>query len=481
VLERKWWTLVVVCVGIFMLLLDVTIVNVALPDIQSDLGSSFSQLQWVIDAYALALAALVLTAGSLADLYGRRLLFAGGVLVFTGGSLLCGIAPTATTLVLARGLQGVGGAMMFATSLALLAHEFHGRERGTAFGIWGATTGGAVAIGPLVGGLVTETLGWRWIFLLNVPIGVAALAVTLLRVGESRDPEHGGVDLPGVLTFTGGLFLLVFGLVRGNSSGWGSPEIVGCLAGSAVLLVAFVVVELRSRRPMLDPRLFRRPAFAGAQIAAFALSASAFAIFLYFTLYLQNVLGYSPLQTGLRFLPITLLSFVVAPISGKMSAHAPVKLLIGGGLAVCAIAFVLLHGLTVSSGWTALLPGFVLLGIGIGLVNPPLASTAVGVVPPQSTGMGSGANTTFRQVGIATGIALMGAVFEHHLTSELGRAGRGAASGVVPPALREQADAAFVGGLNQLFVIGAVIAAAGAVLSFALIRSRDFYRRRAPG
>jgi len=269
--------------------------------------------------------------------------------------------------------------------------------------------------------------------------------------------------------------------VRGNSSGWGSPEIVGCLAGSAVLLVAFVVIELRSRRPMLDPRLFRRPAFAGAQIAAFALSASAFAIFLYFTLYLQNVLGYSPLQTGLRFLPITLLAFVVAPVSGKMSAHAPVKLLIGGGLAVCALAFVLLHGLTVSSGWTALLPGFVLLGIGIGLVNPPLASTAVGVVPPQSTGMGSGANTTFRQVGIATGIALMGAVFEHHLTSELGAVGRGAASGAVPPALRQQADAAFVGGLNQLFVIGAVIAAAGAALSFALIRSRDFYRRRAPG
>jgi EmrB/QacA subfamily drug resistance transporter len=481
VLERKWWTLVVVCVGIFMLLLDVTIVNVALPDIQRDLHSSFSQLQWVIDAYALALAALVLTAGSLADLYGRRLLFAGGVLVFTGGSLLCGIAPTATTLVLARGLQGVGGAMMFATSLALLAHEFHGRERGTAFGIWGATTGGAVAIGPLVGGLVTETLGWRWIFLLNVPIGIAALAVTLLRVGESRDPEHGGVDLPGVLTFTGGLFLLVFGLVRGNGSGWGSSEIVGCLVGSAVLLVAFVAVELRSRRPMLDPRLFRRPAFAGAQIAAFALSASAFAIFLYFTLYLQNVLGYSPLQTGLRFLPITLLAFVVAPISGKMSAHTPVKLLIGGGLAVCTVAFVLLHGLTPSSGWTALLPGFVLLGIGIGLVNPPLASTAVGVVPPQSTGMGSGANTTFRQVGIATGIALMGAVFEHHLTSELGPAGRGAASGVVPPELRDQADAAFVSGLNQLFMIGALIAAAGAALSFALIRSRDFYRRRAPG
>jgi EmrB/QacA subfamily drug resistance transporter len=479
-LERKWWTLIVVCVGIFMLLLDVTIVNVALPDIQRDLDSSFSQLQWVIDAYALSLAALVLTAGSLADLYGRRLLFAGGVLVFSLGSLLCGLSPSATFLDVARALQGVGGAMMFATSLALLANEFHGAERGTAFGIWGATTGASVAIGPLAGGLITETIGWRWIFLINVPIGVAALVVTFLRVGESRDPEHGGADVPGVVTFTGALFLLVFGLVRGNSEGWGSAVIVGSLVGAAVLLAAFVAVELRSHKPMLDLGLFRRPAFAGAQIVAFTLAASAFSIFLYLSLYLQNVLGYSPLQTGLRFLPISLLAFVVAPIAGKLSAHRPVRALIGVGLALVVAAFLLLHGVTESSGWTALLPGFLLLGTGIGMVNPPLASTAVGVVPPQSTGMGSGANNTFRQVGIATGIALLGAIFEHHLTSELGDAGHGVAAGVVPPQLREQAAAAFVGGLNELFLICAAIAAVGSVASFALIRGRDFYRRQGP-
>jgi len=476
-LERKWWTLVVVCVGIFMLLLDVTIVNVALPDIQKDLDSSFSQLQWVIDAYALSLAALVLTAGSLADLYGRRLLFSIGILVFTVGSLLCGISPSATFLDVARGLQGVGGGLMFATSLALLANEFHGRERGTAFGIWGATTGGAVAIGPLAGGIVTEGLGWRWIFLLNVPIGIAALVVTMKKVGESRDPEHGGVDFPGVITFSGGLFLLVYALVRGNTAGWGSVEIVGSLVASALLLVAFVVVEMRSSHPMLDLQLFRVPAFAGAQIAAFALSASAFAIFLYLTLYMQNILGYSPLETGVRFLPISLLAFVVAPISGKLSTRAPVRALIGGGLAVCTIAFVLMHGISTDSGWSSLLPGFILLGIGIGLVNPPLASTAVSVVPPQSTGMGSGANTTFRQVGIATGVALLGAVFEHHLTSSLGPAGRGVATGVVPPSLRDTAEHAFVTGLDQLFVITAVIAAVGAVLTFVLIRSRDIQTR----
>ncbi|HVN60864.1 MAG TPA: MFS transporter [Gaiellaceae bacterium] len=476
-MARKWWTLVVVCTGIFMLLLDVTVVNVALPDIQKDLHASFSQLQWVIDAYALSLAALTLTAGSLADLLGRKRIFALGVVIFTGGSLLCGVAPTANFLIVARGLQGVGGATMFAVSLALLAHEFHGAERGTAFGIWGATTGGAVAIGPLVGGLITEWIGWRWIFLVNVPIGAAALAITLLKVEESRDPEHGGIDIPGVITFTGGLFLLVFGLVRGNNAGWTSPQIMGVLIGSAVLLAAFVLIELRSRRPMLDLHLFRRPAFVGAQVAAFTLSASAFSMFLYFTLYLQNVLGYSPLQAGLRFLPITLFSFVVAPISGKLSAHTPVRLLIGGGLAVITLAFLVMHGLTASSGWTALLPGFILLGAGVGLVNPPLASTAVGVVPPQSAGMGSGANSTFRQVGIATGIAALGAAFEHHLTSALGAAGHGVASGVVPPGLREQAKAAFVGGMNELFLISAAIAAVGAVSSFFLIRRRDFYGR----
>jgi len=399
------------------------------------------------------------------------------VIVFTVGSLLCGVAPSANFLILARGLQGVGGATMFATSLALLAHEFHGRERGTAFGIWGATTGGAVAIGPLVGGLITETLGWRWIFLVNVPIGAAALAITLLRVAESRDPEHGGVDVPGVVTFTGGLFLLVFGLVRGNNEGWGSTQIVSVLAGSAVLLVAFLLIELRSKRPMLDLRLFRRPAFVGAQVAAFTLSASAFSMFLYFTLYLQNVLGYSPLQAGLRFLPITLLSFIVAPIAGKLSAHTQVRLLIGGGLAVITVAMLAMHGLTASSGWTALLPGFLLLGAGVGLVNPPLASAAVGVVPPRSTGMGSGANSTFRQVGIATGIAALGAAFEHHLTATLGSAGHGVASGVVPPALREQATAAFVSGMNELFLISAAIAAVGAVSSLFLIRQRDLHVR----
>src|SRR3954464_14455364 len=282
--EARWWTLGAVCVATFMLLIDITIVNVALPAIADDLGSSFTDLQWVVDAYALSLAALLLTAGSLSDLFGRRRIFVIGLGLFTLSSLLCGLATTPTFLTFSRAAQGVGGAAMFATSLALLAQAFHGRERGTAFGIWGATIGAAVAIGPLVGGFLTEHVSWQSIFLINLPIGVAAIVMTLAKVGESSDPEHGGVDWAGLVTFSGGLFMLVFALVRGNAEGWTSSLIVGLLIGAAVLLTTFVVVEMRSEKPMLDLSLFRRAAFAGAAIVAFCLSAGMFALFLYLTL-----------------------------------------------------------------------------------------------------------------------------------------------------------------------------------------------------
>ncbi|HVS29631.1 MAG TPA: MFS transporter, partial [Solirubrobacteraceae bacterium] len=305
-MERKWWTLLAVCVSVFMLLLDITIVNVALPAIQRSLHSSFSDLQWVVDAYALTLAALLLTAGSLGDRLGRRITFVVGLALFTGASLACGLAGTPLVLNLARAAQGIGGSVMFATSLALIAQEFHGRERGTAFGIWGATIGAAVAIGPLVGGALTDGLGWNWIFFINVPIGIGAVVLTLMRVSESRDPDARRIDWAGVFTFSGSLFLLVFALIRGNAEGWGSSLIVGFLAGAALLMALFVVVELRGSEPMLDLTLFRKPTFVGASIAAFTLSASMFAMFLYLTLYMQNTLGFKPFQAGLRFLPITL-------------------------------------------------------------------------------------------------------------------------------------------------------------------------------
>jgi EmrB/QacA subfamily drug resistance transporter len=469
-MERKWWTLLAVCVAIFMLLLDITVVNVALPSIQRALHSNFQDLQWVVDAYSLTLAAFLLTGGALADLFGRRLLFTVGLVVFTASSAVCGLSTTPPMLNLARGVQGVGGALMFATSLALIAQAFHGRERGTAFGIFGAVTGAAVAAGPLIGGVLTDALGWEWIFFVNVPIGIAAVALTMTQVQESRDPHATGVDWAGLVTFSGSLFLLVFALVRGNTLGWGSAQIVAMLSGAAVLIVLFVVAERMQARPMLDLTLFRRPAFAGASIVAFTLSASAFAMFLYLTLYIQNVLHYTPLQAGLRFLPTTLVMFFVSPLAGRLSVRVPIRLLLGVGLLFVGGGLLAMTAVTPTSGWTALIPGFVLQGIGVGLINPPLASAAVGVVPPARSGMASGANSTFRQVGIATGIAALGAIFQHDL-------GASVAAGAV----QQAGHAAFVDAFTSILRIAAAVAFVGAIGAFALVRSKDFVASHAPG
>jgi EmrB/QacA subfamily drug resistance transporter len=492
-MDRKWWTLIAVCIATFMLLLDITIVNVALPEIERALHSNFSDLQWVIDAYALTLAALLLTAGSLSDLFGRRRVFVIGIAIFTVASALCALAGTPLVLNLARALQGIGGAFMFATSLALLASAFQGRDRGTAFGVWGATTGASVAVGPLVGGVLTDGIGWEAIFLVNLPIGVAAIAMTLAKVEESHAPSGGRIDWPGLVTFSGGLFALIFALIRGNPEGWGSPLIVGCLVAAAVLGTVFVLVERRSAAPMLDLTLFSKPAFAGASIAAFALSASMFSMFLYLTLYIQNILGYSPLESGLRFLPVTLLSFAIAPISGKLAERLGIRWFLGAGLALVGIGLFLMSGLEPGDDWTALLAGFLVAGGGIGLVNPPLATAAIGVVEPQRAGMASGINSTFRQVGIATGIAGLGAIFQHLVASnflQLVPASRlppgvksdaiadfisfGGAQKVGNKALSHAAEQAFVGGLNDILVYAAVLAFVGAVLATLLTRPQDF-------
>ncbi len=502
-MDRKWWTLLAACTATFMLLLDITIVNVALPDIQNDLGSSFSDLQWVVDAYALMLASLLLTAGSLGDILGRRLVFAGGLVLFTAASLTCALASSPLFLNLSRGAQGVGGAILLATSLALIAQAFQGRERGTAFGIWGATIGFAVAVGPLVGGALTEYLGWQWIFYINLPIGIFTLIVTLLRVPEAYQRFGASIDWPGVATWTASLFLLVFALIRGNDEGWSSPQILGLFAGWAALLVAFVLIERAQEYPMLELRLFRIPTFTGGAIVAFTIAASMFAMFLYLTLYLQNVLGISPLGTGLRFLPLSMISFFVAAAAGPLSERFPVRLFLGGGLVVTGIALVLMQGLSDVSRWTALLPGFCLAGVGIGLVNPPLASASVGVVEPRMSGMASGISNTFRQVGVATGIAGLGAIFQAHVTSTVQDDLRGVpgvdatqiahavASGsakqaiaAAPPSARvaiaHAARDAFVSGLNQILVVAAIVAFAGAVAGFALVRRRDFVQYASP-
>ncbi len=479
------WTLTAVCVATFMLLLDITVVNVALPAISADLKTEFSDLQWVVDAYALSLAALLLTAGSLADVLGRRRVFVGGLALFTLASLFCGLAGSPLVLELARALQGVGAAGMFATGLALLAANFQGRQRGTAFGVWGAVTGAAVAVGPLVGGVLVEHVSWESIFFLNLPIGLATIAVALTQVDESKGQAQ-PIDVVGVATFSAGLFFGVFALVRGNAEGWGSGLIVAFAVLSVALLAAFVAYERRAAAPMLDLQLFRKRAFTGAAIAAFALSASMFSLFLYLTLYIQNALQYSPLEAGLRFLPVTLLSFLAAPIAGRLTERMPVRFLMGGGLTLVGIGLLLMARLDASSEWTALLPGFLIAGVGIGLTNPPLASTAIGVVPPQRSGMGSGINTTFRQIGISVGIAAYGAIFQSLLERKLpgGPSGDVLASGR-PDLLGPGREATFLAGytsaLDTLFVIGASVALLGALAAFTLVRQSDFVAHAAPG
>lgn len=446
-----------------MLLLDVTIVNVALPAIQRSLHSSFSDLQWVIDAYALGLATCVLTAGSLADLFGRKKLFVIGVLVFTAASAACGAATDPLVLNLGRGVQGIGGSIMFATALALISQEFHGKERGTAFGLWGATIGAAVAIGPLAGGVLTSWLSWRWIFLVNIPIGVGAVALAVAQLRESSDPEHSRLDPIGLVTLTGGLFCVILALIEGNQHGWSSGLILGLLSGGAVLLVAFVLSQAGGSTTMIDLSLFRRPAFVGAQVTAFSISASMFSVFLFLTLYLQNVLGLSAIATGVRFLPMSIVSFLVAPVAGRLSARLPVRALLGVGLGLTAISLWSMSRVTVHSHWTALLPGFMIAGAGIGMVNAPLAATAVSTVRVERAGMASGINNTFRQLGIATGIAALGALFAGRVDPRAFRAHESAA-----------VRASFVAGMHEVMLVAAVVAAIGAVAAAALVRQRDF-------
>lgn len=496
---HKWWALLVVCAATFMLLLDVTIVIVATPEIQRGLGSSFSDAQWVLDAYALTLAAVLLTSGSLADLFGRRRLFLLGLVIFTCGSLACGLAQSPIMLILFRAAQGVGGSMLFATSLAILAQNFHGMERGVAFGVWGAVTGIASGLGPILGGLLTTGISWRAIFLVNVPVGATAIAVTAWKVAESRSPDARQPDWPGFAVFTAGLTALVYGLIRAGDIGWGDIGVYICMALAAVFLVGFLLLEARVAHPMFDLGLLRVPTFNGGLASAFCMNGSLFAMFVYIVLYLQNDLGYSALGAGLRMLLVSGVSLVFSAIAGRLSAHVPVRWLIGPGLVCVGVGLLLMTGIEATSSWTHLAAGLVVAGVGVGLVNPPLASTAVGVVEPHRSGMAAGINTTFRQIGLAVGIAVYGSIF----TSSLGRGLRHALAptpalahaaphittlikqgntdrafatlpaaerGVLAGAIRSS----FAGALNDVLLVGGILALAGAVAAGTLIRRRDF-------
>jgi EmrB/QacA subfamily drug resistance transporter len=490
----KWRTLLAVAISTFMLLLDVTVVNVALPEIQRDLDAGFTELQWVIDAYALTLAAALLIAGSLGDRLGRRFVFSVGLAVFSLASLACAFAWSPVALDVARGVQGLGGAAMLAMSLALIGATYTGADRRVALAVWGATAAGATAIGPMIGGALVEALGWQSIFLINLPIGAATVALVLRGVAESRDPSATGApDFAGLVTMGGAMSMLVVALLRGNDEGWGSTPIVALFAGAAVLATAFAAIELRARQPLLDLRLLANRSTLGASLGVLALAMSVVAMLTFVVLYIQNVLGYGPFDTGLRLFPLTVASFFAAALTARLGERVPVAAMLATGLAIAGSGLLASRGVEAGSDWTILLWGGILIGLGFGAANPAVAAAAIGTVAEARGGMASGLNGTFRLLGVAIGVALWGSLHEHRVREHLGEqvagvpeagadlvaSGRveafaaGASSGSRAP-LEQAAEAAFVAGFDRILLAAAVVAFAGAALTALLVRAKDF-------
>jgi EmrB/QacA subfamily drug resistance transporter len=486
---RKWLPLVAICTGTFILLLDVTIVNVALPEMARDLSTSFDQLQWVVDVYALALASLVLGAGSVADLYGRRRVFLAGLVVFALASLACGLAPGAGSLIAARGVQGIGGAAMFATTIALINTSYEGRDRGTAFGVWGAVVGAAAALGPILGGALTE-LSWRWIFYVNLPVCVLAVVLTLTAVEEARQASAPRPDVVGIALFTLGAGAVVYGLVEAAADGWGRPTAWAPIAGGLVVLAAWVPVELRRPAPMLDVRLFRSRSFTGIMAGGLLLNAAAFSELVYASLWLQSIEGMSPLRAGLVFIPLSFMSFAVAAGAGRFLQTRPPHLVLGTGLALVGVGALLLALVDAGSTWTVLVAGLAVMGTGVGMANPTLASAALAAVPRDRSGMASGAVNTARQLGLALGVSVLGLVFTAGAAGVLrdggapDPAGTAAAlsagqapailSGADPaarPALADLLSAAYTDGLSSAFLACGVAGLLGGALVLWLVRA----------
>jgi EmrB/QacA subfamily drug resistance transporter len=451
--NRKWWTLGAVGLGLFMIMLDNTVVNVALPTIQRDLGAQLSELEWIVTAYALTFAALLLTGGKLADLLGRRRIFVIGMAVFASASLACALAPNASFLIGARAVQGVGGALLNPASLSIVAATFPPRERGTAIGIWAGVSASALAIGPLIGGLLTEHVGWSSIFYVNVPIGVVAITASLLLIDESRDTSAGRrLDPFGLATSGLGLFALTYGLIEANSYGWTSPRIVGSFAIAALALAAFVVLEHRQERPMLDLGLFRNTTFVGANLVFLLVVLAMFGVLFFVSLYLQNVLGYSPVKAGAAFLPMTVAVVLVAPLAGRISDRFGSRWLMTFGLVLVAAQLMYLSGLGIVESYWILVPAMLVGGIGMASTMPAATAAALSGVPVDKAGVGSAVVNTSRQLGGSLGIALMGAIVAHEVAG------------------RQSADA-FVHGLSVALVVAAAIALAGAVAAAVLVRS----------
>jgi EmrB/QacA subfamily drug resistance transporter len=426
---RKWIPLVAACLGTFMLLIDVTIVNIALPDIQHDLGTTFSQLQWVMDAYALVLAALVLAAGSLADGVGHKRIYLIGTTLFALASLACGLASDATLLIAARAVQGVGAAAMFATTLALLHATYTGRDRGVAFATWGAVSGAAAGAGVVLGGVLTDLLDWRWIFFVNLPISAITLWLSAVVFTDNARRTL-RFDVPGVVTFSAGAAALTYAIIHGGENSWTDATTSWSFGVAVVMLAAFVIVELRQRNPMLPLGLLARPHLSGSVIGALVLSFAAFSSFPLVALWMQGTLGMSPLENGLAALPMPVVAFLVAGAGGKFLHNVAPQVTIGGGLAVVGVGSLALMLVGPDSDWTATVPGLVLIGVGVGMVSPALNATALAAVPPQQSGVASGTVNTARQLGLALGIAVLGSVFQTITGADAGHAAPNYTSGL---------------------------------------------------
>jgi DHA2 family methylenomycin A resistance protein-like MFS transporter len=455
--KRQLLTLGACCFGLFMVMLDNTVVNVALPSIQRELEATLSGLALVLDAYILVFASLLLTAGSLGDRFGRRRVFRAGLVVFTASSALCGLAPTLPALVGARVLQAVGAAALLPSSLAILTAAFPDpRERVQAIGLWSGVSAMALAAGPVIGGLLTDALGWRWVFYVNLPVGVAAFVVAGRVVAESRDPAAGRLDLPGLLLGSLGLGAVTLGLIESDHRGWGSPEIVALLAAGVVLLAGFVAVEARRPRPMLSLRFFRDRAFSTAN-AVVLLAGFALLGFVFFnTLYFQAVQGWSPLEAGLRSLPSTLAVVVTAPLAGRLASRYGYRVPVTAGLLLAAAALWALTGIEVGTPYAQLWWRLTMLGAGLGLSISPATAAGVAAMPGTQAGVASAVISTSRQVGGALGVAVLGAV----AAARYGRA-------------TPQADpAAFLAGVRAAYLVAGAALAVGAVAAALFLRPR---------
>lgn len=485
--NRRWWTLGAMCFALFMLMLDNTVVNVALPSIQQTFDADLASLEWTVNAYTLSLAVLLVVGGRLGDIFGRRRIFLIGVTIFALSSAAIGLAPTDLALVIGRVVQGVGAALMMPATLSIVTNAFPPHERGRALGTWAGVSALALAIGPVVGGFLTEEVSWRAIFFLNLPVAAAAIAMTLFSTHESRDETVGrSIDYAGIVTLTIGLTGLVLALIEGNRWGWGSARIVGLLVIAVAALAAFVRIELRSRAPMVDFSFFRSRQFAGAASVGFIVSFGMMAVFFFTALYMQNVLGYSALQAGVRFLPMTLVLIVMGPVAGRLTDRIGPKPLLIAGMAIVGISQIWQSTLDASTGYGFLLPSFILLGVGIGLVMSPMTTAAMNAVDRTKAGVASGVLSMGRMVGSTFGVAVFGAVVagvgsaalderlpdvaqgtRDRLAESLG--GGGVTAGAAPARVVEATHNAFISAFGTGMRISGIVAIVGALAAWRLI------------